>query len=90
MAHPRYAVNPAPSYPPEARRLKQQGVTLLHVKVGADGSAQEVTLKHSSGFASLDEAALAAVRRWKFEPARLGGNPVPADVEVPVNFQLKP
>lgn len=89
LAHPRYAVNPPPNYPPDAKRLKQQGEVLLHVKVGADGSAQAVTLKHSSGFPELDEAALAAVRRWKFEPARAAGVPVAVDVDVPVRFRIQ-
>jgi protein TonB len=89
LAHPRYAVNAPPNYPPEAKRLKQMGEVLLHVKVNAEGSAEAVSLKHSSGFPSLDEAALAAVRRWKFEPARVGGVAVAAEVDVPVRFQLK-
>jgi protein TonB len=88
-ARPRYASNPPPNYPPEARRLKQQGEVLLRVRVAADGSASEVTLKHSSGFPALDEAAIAAVRRWKFEPARVAGVAIAAEVEVPVRFQIK-
>ncbi|MGB8167438.1 MAG: energy transducer TonB, partial [Chthoniobacteraceae bacterium] len=88
-ARPRYASNPAPVYPPTARRAKQQGEVILRVQVGADGSARQVTLKRSSGFPELNAAAISAVQRWKFEPARAAGVAIPAEVDVPVRFQLK-
>jgi protein TonB len=64
-------------------------LVLLHVKVTAEGAATDVRLLHTSGFPALDAAALAAVRRWKFEPARANGFAVAADAEVPVRFQIK-
>jgi protein TonB len=88
-AHPRYAVNPPPDYPPDERRSHHEGTVLLHVKVTADGAASDVRLQHTSGFPALDAAALAAVHRWKFEPARVNGMAVAAEVEVPVRFQIK-
>jgi protein TonB len=88
-SHPRYAVNPPPDYPTDERRLHHEGVVLLHVKVTAEGAATDVRLQHTSGFPALDAAALAAVRRWKFEPARANGIAVAAEVEVPVRFQIK-
>jgi len=48
-----------------------------------------VTVEESSGVASLDDAAAAAVRRWRFRPARRNGTPVRATVQVPVRFALK-
>lgn len=74
----------------EARRLKQQGVVLLEVEVNADGRPTDVRVRGSSGFSALDQAALKAVRRWEFEPARIGGLPVSSRVEVPVRFSLAP
>lgn len=62
---------------------------MLRVKVGADGRVQDVSIRRSSGFPSLDQAALAAVRRWRFDPARAAGVVVASEVEVPVRFQLK-
>ncbi len=59
------------------------------MKVGADGRALDVALKRSSGFPSLDEAALAAVRRWRFEPTHTAGVPIAADVDIPLHFQIK-
>lgn len=87
-AQPRYRSNPKPEYPREARRLKQQGRVLIDVEVSASGRPASVTLKRSSGVPSLDEAALTAVRRWTFDPARAGGIAISSRVEVPVQFNL--
>ena len=80
--------NPKPPYPPEARRLGQQGRVLLEVQVGADGRATGVSVKRSSGFPALDNAAVQGVQRWTFEPARAAGLPVASRADVPVNFSL--
>lgn len=85
---PRYRNTPAPKYPPAARRERREGVVLLAVEVGANGRPQAVAVKKSSGVALLDEAAVTAVRRWTFEPARSAGLPVAHTVEVPVRFSL--
>ena len=61
---------------------------MISVEVGADGRAESVSLRRSSGVPALDQAALAAVRRWTFEPARAGGMAVSSRVEVPVRFSL--
>jgi protein TonB len=84
----RYLSNPRPDYPEEARQMRQQGVVLVNVEVDADGRAGEVSVSRSSGYPQLDEAAVRAVRRWRFEPARAGGLPVSSRVEVPVRFSL--
>lgn len=81
--------NPAPSYPPVARRNGEQGRVLLRVLVSAAGAAEEVQVRSSSGFVRLDDAALETVRRWKFLPARRGSEPVPAWVLIPVSFKLR-
>lgn len=84
-----YLDNPAPGYPPLARRLGEQGRVLLRVQVNAAGAPAQVLLQQSSGHARLDEVASATVRRWKFVPARQGGRPVDAWVIVPIQFSLK-
>jgi protein TonB len=68
--------------------MRQQGVVVVSVEVGADGHASDVSVSRSSGFPELDEAAVRAVRRWKFEPARSAGLPVKSHVEIPVRFSL--
>jgi protein TonB len=88
-ARPRYKTNPEPPYPVLARRRRQEGVVLLAVRVDAAGRPETVEIQTSSGFAALDEAAVAAVKTWEFEPGRLGGAPVPSQVEVPIRFQLE-
>jgi periplasmic protein TonB len=87
-AHPRYRRNPTPDYPAPARQRGQEGLVLLGVRVTAEGRAAEVTVKQSSGHPMLDAAAVKAVRRWEFEPARLGAIALESNIEVPVRFQL--
>ena len=66
-----------------------EGEALLGVTVLADGAPAAVELRTSSGYALLDEAALDAVRRWRFLPALVAGRPVQAVVNVPVVFRLE-
>jgi protein TonB len=87
-ARPKYRSNPAPPYPASARRRRQEGVVLLGVRVDASGRPEAIEVRVSSGFAALDAAAVAAVRGWEFEPGRVGGVPVPSQVEVPIHFEL--
>lgn len=84
-----YLNNPPPVYPTLARRLGEQGRVMLRVLVRADGTPAEVEINHSSGFTRLDRAALDAVRKWRFIPARRGDTPVTAPVLVPVSFTLE-
>jgi periplasmic protein TonB len=58
------------------------------VEVLPDGRPGEIRLRQGSGYARLDEAALSAVRRWRFVPARRGDTPVAAWVLVPIRFSL--
>jgi periplasmic protein TonB len=81
--------NPKPLYPLIARRRRLEGEVLLSVKVLRDGLPGEVLVKQSSGYEVLDDAALNAVRRWHFVPARRGSAPVDSWVEVPIRFRLE-
>jgi protein TonB len=83
-----YLNNPTPSYPDYARRHGVQGKTMLQVQVTTEGSARDISVLHSSGSDALDEAALDAVKRWRFVPARRGDEIVEAKVIVPVEFKL--
>lgn len=86
---PAPAEAPRPAYPRAARQRGWQGLVLVLVRVTEDGVPQEVSVKESSGHSVLDDAALEAVRRWRFTPARQAGHPVAAAVEVPVRFSLE-
>jgi len=87
-AKPLYRSNPRPDYPIDARRRREEGVVLLDVAVEPNGRAASVSLKRTSGSTSLDSAAIDAVRRWIFEPARADGQAIAANVVVPVRFSL--
>ncbi|WP_407351485.1 energy transducer TonB [Luteimonas sp. R10] len=77
---------PAPRYPSAALRSGESGEVVLRVRVGIDGSAGEVEIVRSSSSRALDRAAVAAVRRWRFQPALRDGQPVPGMVQVPIVF----
>lgn len=84
-----YLDNPTPAYPPLSRRLREEGEVRLRVRVTADGKAAAVELRDGSGFDRLDRAALEAVARWRFVPARQGDQAVEAWVLVPIVFKLQ-
>lgn len=77
-----------PVYPPASRRMDEQGAVRLRVMVDERGRPQEVQVAESSGFPRLDEAAVAAVRRWVFAPAVQDAVAVPTWTQVSVVFQL--
>jgi protein TonB len=84
-----YLNNPKPAYPSMSKRLGEEGQVLLRVLVGQEGGAEQIQVLRSSGFARLDEAAQAAVSRWRFIPAKVGNNATTAWVQVPVTFELR-
>jgi protein TonB len=85
----RYGQNPAPAYPSEARRHGWEGTVLLLVEILENGRPERITVKQSSGYSVLDEAALGAVRRWTFIPAQRDGQPIRSLAEVPIVFSLR-
>ena len=88
-AHPRYAENPKPPYPQEARNRGYQGEVLLRVEVLSNGRVGQIEVKRSSGYEMLDHSALSAVKQWKFIPAKRGEDAVPLWVNIPIKFQLQ-
>lgn len=84
-----YLNNPRPAYPLAARRRGDQGTVLVRVLVTSEGLAASVVLQKSSGYSSLDEAALTAVKSWRFVPARQGGQAVEAPYLVPIVFKVE-
>lgn len=84
-----YLSNPAPAYPPISRRMGEEGKVVLRVHVEPNGLPSQVEIKTASGSPRLDQAALDAVRRWRFVPAKRGEEAVAAWVLVPVVFNLK-
>jgi protein TonB len=76
-------------YPPQARRQGQQGRLMLRVQVLADGRCGELELLQSSGYDTLDRAALESVRNWRFVPAQRNGQAYSAWFRVPIRFSLR-
>ncbi len=83
-----YGTNPKPTYPPLAVNRGWEGKVLLRVNVSAEGLSLSVTVHQSSGHDSLDDAAIEAVEKWKYIPAKKGDKAVPCTVIVPINFTL--
>jgi periplasmic protein TonB len=77
-----------PRYPESAKRAGAQGVTSLRVRVLENGRVGEVLVDQSAGFRDLDLAAVEAVKKWLFEPARRGKEAVAVWVMLPVKFEL--
>jgi TonB family protein len=78
----------APEYPRKAQEHGWEGTVKIQALVGEDGAIHDAFVMESVG--GLDDAALAAVWDWKFEPAQgRDGTPVAVWVIVPVKFSLK-
>lgn len=80
--------NPAPPYPRISRRLKEEGTVLLDIYILANGQVGEMRIKQSSGFTRLDQAARAAVAKWRYQPARKKGQAIAFWYVQPVYFSL--
>jgi TonB family protein len=89
LARPLGGYQVKPRYPESARRAGAQGVTTLRVHVLENGRVNEVLVEQSAGFRDLDQAAMEAVKKWLFEPARRGKDPVSVWVMLPVKFELR-
>jgi protein TonB len=75
-----------PTYPPLARTARVQGSVILAAIIGKDGTIQNLHV--ISGHPLLTQAALDAVRQWRYRPYILNGEPVEVDTQVTVNFTL--
>jgi protein TonB len=80
--------NPAPIYPPEALRNRIEGRVVLRALISATGTVQSLTVHRSSNVPLLDEAALTAVRAWRFQPGLRAGKAVPCEVAIPIVFEM--
>jgi len=79
---------PKPRYPESARRDGKEGRVLLRVLVNEEGRTASVEVNRSSGAEALDQAAVEAIKRWRFSPARHGDRPVESWVRIPIDFRL--
>jgi protein TonB len=77
-----------PQYPPDARAAGITGVVLAEIVIDTSGSVGDAKVVRSIPL--LDEAALQAVRNWRYAPTMVNGEPVPVRMTVTVNFSLPP
>lgn len=83
---PTYRALKPPKYPQSAAESKLEGKVVLRVVVGSDGLPRDVAVEHASTPGVFDEAAISAVKGWKFNPAMKDGAAVEATVLVPICF----
>ena len=77
-----------PAYSKEARQKGIEGTVLLYIQVDPRGRAINMRVLHSLGM-GLDEKAMEAVGKWKFNPGMKDGKPVTVEAQVEVNFVLR-
>jgi protein TonB len=83
-----YLQNPKPVYPAMSKRLGEQGKTLVHVVIGVDGLPKRASIRTSSGYERLDEAARTAVMSWRYVPGKRNGVVEQMEFDVPISWIL--
>ncbi|MFZ1167339.1 MAG: TonB family protein [Candidatus Sulfotelmatobacter sp.] len=76
----------APQYPPEAGRARIEGTVVLMAVIGRDGAVKDVRIE--SGLPILAQAAIDAVKQWRYKPYLIEGEPVEVDSRITINFTL--
>lgn len=75
-----------PQYPPDAGRARLEGAVVLMAVIGQDGSVKDVRVE--SGLPILAQAAIDAVKQWRYKPYLIDGQPVEVDSRITINFTL--
>ncbi len=86
IREPRKVRHVNPVYPEIAKQARVQGLVILECVITAEGNVGQVTVLR--GIPLLDQAAVEAVRQWRYTPTLLEGRPVPVIMTVTVNFRL--
>ncbi len=84
-----YRNNARPAYPRVALREGWEGTAVLRVNVLPDGHVATASVLRSAGHSILDDAALAVIKSWLFDPATQGGRGIPSVVTVPLQFKIQ-
>ena len=78
---------PQAEYSEKGHEAKREGICTLNLIVGVDGKPYDVVVAHKLGL-GLDEKAVEAVQKWRFEPARRNGKPIFSRFTVNMSFRL--
>lgn len=84
---PDYLHRPNPVYPAVSKRLREAGTVLLRVSLDAKGEVRDIDIQTTSAYQRLDQAAMEAVRQWRFVPATRGQQAIASTVLVPIEFK---
>ncbi len=87
IGRPEKVVDVAPVYPAIARAAGIEGIVIIETVIDETGAVRDARVLRSVPL--LDEAALAAVRQWRFTPTTLNGAPIPVLMTVTVRFELR-
>ena len=85
---PRVTRKAPPIYPFNAKKNGTNGYVMIRCLVGIDGIPSKLRILESKPKGVFDDAGLEAVRKWRFKPGVLGGEPVPTWVRIPFKFAL--
>lgn len=96
VAEPKEIRRVKPEYPESLRRARQEGVVVLTARIDTQGRVKDVRIVEPAGTlaalqrdgTTLDLEALRSVARWRYEPARLAGIPVPVLLTTTVSFSV--
>jgi len=87
MKPPKVITRVEPVYPEEAKQNRIFGIVILELMIKEDGTVGDARVLKPLPY-GLDQAALDAVRQWRFEPATIDGKPVPVTFNITINFKL--
>ncbi len=77
-----------PAYPEAARKARAEGDTVVRYIVGKDGLVNDVSVVEPASWLMFDEAAMAAIRKWRFEPLIYAGAAREVVHEIRISFRL--
>lgn len=80
--------NVQPQYPISSKRKGEEGTVLIRAFIDESGNALNIEIVKSSSYSALDNAALNAIKKWHFIPAKKFGHNISSSVIIPVTFQL--
>ena len=86
MAEANLVYDVAPKYPPEAGQARIEGTVVLLAVIGKDGTVEDVRVER--GLPVLAQAAIEAVKQWRYRPYLLNGEPVEINSQITINFTL--
>ena len=86
---PRAVTKFPPRYPASLLRRKVTGRSVVRAMVDENGTVGEVSIKEGSGHSEMDQAAMNAIKRWRYKPAIKDGRKVRGPVVQPFNFTIR-